>query len=435
MLTVMLCGAADTDIVLDQFRELGMRMGFDAWSYLDGTIRYHNSATSGWRENSRASVLQADVAVFVLIKRFGEIAWTEELSQALTAGLPFLMLCLDETFSAFRAAQRGDAASGDHNEDQLFTALDRVEREYQVTIVPFGTQYFADTLQQHLGGLLQRATTVLRGDNERAAQRLLISGERELTPDELEHVRAIAVDELEDKNIRKRALEVLANANAIDAPTALDLCRSLEQGVARKMLTLLPVTAQGFPLEFFAEVAEVVNELDDVGMDRRLITALFALDADRAYAGLAKLTISEIGSARRVLAGIAQREDLEVGAAPEIIRAQFDALVSRCLAYGQAGGRLPELAAEARRRLGTGISQTDLAVAGPTDANALTSAVAGLGGTVIGHQGESSITTIRFEGSSLERIIEMRDALRALGFHADTIAAVTAPKRPASGSA
>lgn len=67
MLTVMLCGARDTDAVLVRFRELGQAMGFTPCSFLDGTIRNRNIATVGWEMNSCIAIQQVDLFVRRLV--------------------------------------------------------------------------------------------------------------------------------------------------------------------------------------------------------------------------------------------------------------------------------------------------------------------------------------------------------------------------------
>lgn len=88
MLRLMLCGASDMDKVERQFSEVAADFGAEAMCYLDGRVRYRNSATASWVENSRMSVSSADLCVFVILEKYGEITWTTELSEALALGVP-----------------------------------------------------------------------------------------------------------------------------------------------------------------------------------------------------------------------------------------------------------------------------------------------------------------------------------------------------------
>src|SRR4051794_35044535 len=69
--------------------------------YLSGDLHYINSVDSRWSENSRATVRTADICVFVIVERFGAITWETELREALEAGVPFLFLCLADTYRKY----------------------------------------------------------------------------------------------------------------------------------------------------------------------------------------------------------------------------------------------------------------------------------------------------------------------------------------------
>src|SRR5436309_1205281 len=101
MLQIMLCGAADTEDVRDQFVDVVAGLGAQPLHYLSGDVWYTNSPTASWNVNSTQTVLEADVCVFVVIRRYGEITWSTELEAALEAGKPFIVLCLDKTYQRY----------------------------------------------------------------------------------------------------------------------------------------------------------------------------------------------------------------------------------------------------------------------------------------------------------------------------------------------
>lgn len=343
-----MCGAGDTEVVRRGFVALAERMGFEPWSYLDGSIRYRNAATAGWRENSRGSLLEADIAVFVVIRRYGEIAWTEEFPAAIEAGLPMVVLCLDATLSAYRAWQLsgmgdvggfgvdvgsgfiagtgtgdiydtaspgptsrpGDAYDGgspspeDSVDLAVFTTLEELEQRYQVTVVPFRPEFFAATAQQHISLVLEQATGALRDRNAREIERALVLGAGDLNSTQIEAVTRVVRDELEDKNLRKRGIDALVRHHAIADDLLIELAGSLEQGVARKMLTVLPEIADDVSGEALAAVVAIANDSDDVGISRRLALALAAIGPPCSLITWEQMTIQEVGTARRVLDGL-----------------------------------------------------------------------------------------------------------------------------------
>jgi hypothetical protein len=99
MLEIMLCGASDTDRVRNEFVQVIEGFGASPLHYLSGDILHINSATATWDRNSTTTVRSADLCVFVIVERYGEITWTRELREALDIGKPFVVLCLADTYA------------------------------------------------------------------------------------------------------------------------------------------------------------------------------------------------------------------------------------------------------------------------------------------------------------------------------------------------
>jgi len=301
MPSIMLCGAGDTAEVLPSFIETVDPMGFEPWSFLDGTIRYRNSKSTGWKDNSRGSVREADIVVFVILEKYGKIAWTEEFPTVIEAGVPFLIFCLDETLAAYRNRHIAGTSQTKPDQSDLFATLETLEHNHQLTIVPFGRRFFSVMFRQHLAMLLEQAATALRQENIRALERSLILGEGDLTPVQIESVRRIVRDEMEDKNLRKRGMDALWRHSAFTSAEITELAGSAEQGVARKMIAMLANLGDFLTEDSLKEIVVTVNDSDDVGMRRRLVTALGGLPPRWILNAVAELQISEIGTARRVL--------------------------------------------------------------------------------------------------------------------------------------
>jgi hypothetical protein len=82
----MLYGAGDTSLISDDFKKLVTAMRGDPWHYQSGTISYLNHPRADFRRNSARTVAEADVLVFVILERFGEISWDTELREAVGRG-------------------------------------------------------------------------------------------------------------------------------------------------------------------------------------------------------------------------------------------------------------------------------------------------------------------------------------------------------------
>ncbi len=141
MIRVMLCGAADTRQVQDEFVRTVADFGGVPWHFVNGTMNYINSASSDWEENSRATVQEADVCVFVIVEEIGHITWGTEVTAALLAGKPFLVLCQQSTYERYLVlnAEFRPPASLDSLEEgtrNLVTTLREIEQDRRLTAVP-----------------------------------------------------------------------------------------------------------------------------------------------------------------------------------------------------------------------------------------------------------------------------------------------------------
>jgi hypothetical protein len=337
MIRVMLCGAADTNRVQAEFVEVVNDFGGIPYHFLAGTVNYINSASSNWEENSRATVQEADVCVFVIVEQIGRITWETEVTEALMAGKPFLVLCLDRTYQKYLTLNATFPPPADLNvlpdrERELVATLREIEQERRLTAVPYTEGLFRNVLRRELSKLFDIALSQLEDRNRRRSTVPLLSDPGRLTMTDLRVAQAIAVDEWEDKQLRKAALRALAARSALDADALRTLLASTEQGVLRLTFELLGELHVLRPVDpdLFEQVVAAANASADVGLSRRLIPVLLAMDLPAAIEALALLELDDVGSRRRLADALETYEDAIVR---EGLEAAATHLLQRCLSH------------------------------------------------------------------------------------------------------
>lgn len=315
MLKVMLCGASDTDLVAGAFVRVVREFGGEPWHYVSGQITYLNSATSSWLKNSRRSVASADLCVFVVIQRYGEITWSTELGGALEDGTPFVILCLSSTYAEYLALKHNvdDRAAIRRDRRNLVVSLSEIESERNLTVVSFEMGSFADVLRREVSRLFVEALGALSLRMRREALAGLLGSPELLTTSDLASAEEVAIDESEDKRWRKLAVLALAARGVASEEAAVALVASPEQGIQRLAIQHLARLYRRRPPEpeFLADCVAIANESDDVGVQRRLISVLFEFSVDAAVEAVRGLDMTEIGTRRRV-AGMVERHEREI---------------------------------------------------------------------------------------------------------------------------
>ncbi|MEH0934787.1 hypothetical protein [Micromonospora psammae] len=332
MLRIMLCGAHDTERYREDFVEVASGFDAEVWHYLSGDILHINHAQASWVTNSRDTVRNAHVCVFVIVESFGSITWQTELREALAVGKPILVLCLDKTYQAYKTLTRDVALSAvtDPDRRKLIEIIHEVGSERQLTIVPFSYGKFTEKLKSQLSRLFEQALGQMEVRNRRAAVARILSEASRLSRSELLLSAEIAVDEFENKISRKQAIRALAAHRAADEETILTLLSSMEQGVQRLTVELLPqlYAERMADPEFFAHCIAVANRSADVGVARRLIPALLDIDLPTAVRAMATLQLVESGARRRLAETLETYEPHLVD--PEVVQGVC-ALLDRCL--------------------------------------------------------------------------------------------------------
>ncbi|MFD4210245.1 hypothetical protein ACFWRG_30145 [Micromonospora tulbaghiae] len=330
MLRIMLCGARDTERFREDFVQVAAGFEAEVWNYLSGDILYINHAQASWETNSRDTVRKAHVCVFLIVEAYGEITWQTELREALAAGKPILVFCLEETYRTYQVLTRKASAIRDPGDQRLVDVIREVESERRLTIVPFSYGTFRDRLRRQLARMIERALGLMEERNQRTAVAQILGEPARLSRSELAVSTDIAVDEFENKIWRKQAIRALAAHGGTDEESILALLASMEQGVQRLAIELLPQLYVPRPAdpEFVAHCVTVANRSTDVGLPRRLIPALLAIDPPAAVKAMSTLELVESGARRRLAEALeAHERDLTD---PLVIDAACT-LLARCL--------------------------------------------------------------------------------------------------------
>lgn len=333
MLEIMLCGAEDTDSVRNEFTAVVTAMGGDPWHYQSGHILFINSKTASWSRNSRATVQKADLCVFVIVEKYGDITWSVELREALDAGKPFLMFCLAKTYNKYVVLSRnlGDPSAIKDPQDRLLVAkLRELESDRQLSITPFEYGAFQDELRRGLAMMFEGALALQQVKNQRSALIAGLDGVGPVSTRDAFVLTEVATDELEEKTIRKLAILALSRHGGVGEEVILSLLGSSEQGVQRLVVRDLESLYATRPADadFFSSCVSLANDSDDVGISRRLIGSLISVDFVAAIEALAAIDLTDIGARRRLAGLLEEREPLILD--PALARKTRD-LLDRCV--------------------------------------------------------------------------------------------------------
>lgn len=340
MFTVMLCGASDTDDVRGQFAEAVTAYGGEPLHFLSGGILYQNSADASWQQNSRKTVHAADLCVFVIIEKYGEITFGTELRSALASGKPFIVLCHERTYQDYQTLRKHLTDVGAIREEgsrKLVAVIREMEYDWRLTITTFSYGTFTSVLRREIANLFHQILQTQQEKNRRVAVARLLGDRVRLSAEDLTVVVGIATDELEEKTLRKRAIMALADRGGVDEDTVLAFLSSAEQGVQRLAVQLLDKLYQVRPPEpeFLAQCAQVANESDDTGIVRRLIPSILRIDLAAAVEALENIDLSEVGTRRRI-ANLLEEYEMDIIAAD--LSTSVVELLARCLEDPQETG-------------------------------------------------------------------------------------------------
>lgn len=314
VLQMMLCGAHDAGELSDAFVEVAQGFGATPWFYQSGTILHVNAQTARWTENSRATIGKADVCVFVMLDKFGDITWNHELQEALELGKPFVILALESAWLRYTHLTQHitDPSAIESPDDQKMVHLLRmISSDYELTVSTFTYSSFKEKLRAQLGQLTALALQLLQVRNHRASLIESLKGGGRLVRNQIDRLKAMAVDEYEPNKIaRKMAIRRLAGEGLRDDDFVIDLARSAEQGVQRLVYDLLPeLLPRPLNEDLVRELAHIASKMDDVGVPRRLITSVTNIDPTYMDIVLEASESPEQGIRRRAYEGVEEHWD------------------------------------------------------------------------------------------------------------------------------
>ena len=244
-MNIMLCGASDMKVISGQFTDIVNKFGFSPLCFIDGTIHYNNYTT--WQENSELSVQNADILVYVILERHGKLTWNTEFTTAKNLGKPFIIFCLEETYSFYRGLARNpdihiEKGSAVGRVINLLSQLDSEQR----TIVPFEYKSFDELLHRQILLLLRQSIKSLQKENQKKVIINLIKAnsiEVLKTSVNAEYdivlLKEILFDIFENKELRKRVMDYFTHFKVLNDNEIIDLINDHEQGVRRKAVVEL----------------------------------------------------------------------------------------------------------------------------------------------------------------------------------------------------
>ncbi len=304
---VMLSGAKDIKKFWPEFETEIIALDGIPLCFMDGKF-YHDNYTN-WENNSQNTVEVSDIVIFVINKIYGEITWSTEYKKVKEIGKPFLIFCLESTYTEYLKYGYSDSTEAAGNKKKLFEQLQALEKEKR-TIISFPEADFGIYLKKNFSILFKKSLNVLQEQNRRNS---LIELVKTKDPQKLKEIavesnkiflKGILRDVFQPKELRKRVLEsFLCSDLKLTVEEVKDLFYDPEQGIVRKTISSLPlILPLGSNLEeIFESLLELCNSSDDVGIDRRAIIAMLKSDPRLAFAFLKQFPMKDEGTPRRII--------------------------------------------------------------------------------------------------------------------------------------
>ncbi len=353
-MNIMLCGANDIKDILPFFNEVSKEIGFQALNFINGDVMYHNYGEDKWVRNSKLTVHNADVLVFVINSKYGELTWNTEFETALQSGKNFIVLCNTETYQFYRqladSKLRIAKTKESKNINLIYQLIQKLELEEKVTIVTFSLIELKGILKKHLLALFKKGIGLLESENKKNSfLPVLMSSAFNDAPKKFintrneELCRELLFDYFENKEIRKRAMDYFMTSKTLSEDDIIKICLDPEQGVARKAvqhINLLVAKKHDLALLFAEIIPSVANE--EVGIVRRAIASFIELDLSKSIEYFHLFFPSaDVGTPRRIIMAFRDR----IATLKQLFRKEKDLvktfvdLISLCINYKtEAGG-------------------------------------------------------------------------------------------------
>lgn len=344
----MLCGASDVDDILPSFNTVSKEMGFQALNFINGDILYHNYGHNKWERNSKLTVHNADVLVFVINSKFGGITWNTEFEEAISNGKNFIVLCHFKTYQQYRLLVDNHIPFPKDTENanlaKICEIIQKLELEFQITIINFNYEDFKTTLKKELLKLFRFGIELTEKDNRKNSfLPFLMSSRFNDFPKNLINdtnsklCKEILFDFFENKERRKRAMDYFIVSKNLTTTEVIELCLDNEQGISRKAVSLISnlIDESHDKNLIFAEILpSIANE--EIGVIRRAINSFIDLDISLSiqYFNLFFPT-TDVGVPKRIISKFFEkREEIK----PILIqrseeKEKFFKLIELCLNY------------------------------------------------------------------------------------------------------
>ena len=214
----------------------------------------------------------------------------------------------------YRSLRRVNGASPEFQE--IYDLLEMIEQKRDLTIIEYSFTSFESELRDQLGMLFEKTVKDYTAHKQREIASYLLHTDAKLSGRDIEDLKAVLVDEYENKKVRKDILQRLAKLHCLDKETVLDLICSAEQGVSRMTVEYLDKLMRDdeYDLAFLKECVVAINNHDDTGTERRLVSKILEIDVKNGVLALQELNLVEIGAKRRLSSELIKHKDQIIAA-------------------------------------------------------------------------------------------------------------------------
>jgi len=319
----MLCGASDVEeMILPAFNSVCRDMEFQALNFINGDILYHNYGVDNWERNSKLTVSDADLLVFVINTRFGKITWNIEFEEAIINGKNFIVLCNRKTYLFYRQLVDNsisfESLDSNSNIADICNLIQRLEIEHQVTIISFDSEDFKITLKKQILILFKFGIRLIEKENKKSSfLPILLSSKFNDFPDRVineqndKMCKEILFDFFEKKEIRKKAMEYYFMSKTLNEEEIIELCLDAEQGISRKAIqnvNKLVTIRHNIDILFNEILPSIANE--EVGVVRRCIKSFLDLSVEKSIEHFHLFfPANDVGTPRRIVSGLFDKKE------------------------------------------------------------------------------------------------------------------------------
>jgi hypothetical protein len=346
----MLCGSTDIETLIPEFEKEISLFEATPLCFINGKFNTNNYLD--WKENSVKTLQGANIVVFVLMHNYGKITWETEFKRAKEIGIPYVVLCYNDTFidHADFNNNRKEFEKLDANKSKVFKLLNNFRISEKGSIETFLMNDFGRKLRLRITDILRESTETQKEENakvillnlirkrDRASLRALAKVSNK------KYLKSILRDIFQPKEVRKRVLEVfsLNESLALNEFEIIDYLNDPEQGIIRKTILLLPqLVRSGYRIEvLFDELIKLSNNNDDVGFDRRALISMLEIDILLAVKKLQVIKMDDVGTPRRIVNWLFENKE-------KVINLKFDSefkkdlalLMERCKNYSKVSDK------------------------------------------------------------------------------------------------